>query len=99
MKSKIIAVLTLSTLAFFANASARSDFSDMKRVKAEISSEISTEVIDKSDFEKLRDESKEARKELLDKIKLDKDDIAIKPPKPEIEPPTPKTEERSEERV
>ena len=49
MKSKFIAILTLSTLAFFTTASARNNFSDMKRVKAEISSEISTEVIDKSD--------------------------------------------------
>ena len=32
MKSKFIAVLTLSTLAFFATASAKSNFSDMRRV-------------------------------------------------------------------
>ena len=65
MKTKFIAILTISTLAFFANASAKSDASDMKSVKAEITAEISeevqAEVVDKADFKKMREESKEAR--------------------------------------
>ena len=75
MKTKFIAILTISTLAFFANASAKSDASDMKSVKAEITAEISaevqSEVVDKADIKKMREESKEARKGLLDKIKLE----------------------------
>ena len=100
MKSKFIAILTLSTLAFFATASAKSEASDMKSVKTEISKEISTEVktevanTEKSDFKKMREERKEARKGLLEQFKLAKDELKVEPPaKPEVLPPTPKSEE------
>ena len=102
MKSKFIAILTLSTLAFFATASAKSDVStDVKTdISTAIKTEVKTEVVkdnaDKSDFKKMREDSKETRKGLLDKIKLDKDDLKVVPPKPpvaDIIPPAPKTEE------
>ena len=77
MKSKFITILTLSTLAFFATASAKSDASESANVKSEIATEVSAEISDEvsktevNEFKKMRNERKEARKSILEKFKAD----------------------------
>lgn len=78
MKSKFIAILTLSVLAFFATASAKSDVSSEKKsVKTEITKQTKTEIASENDFKKMREERREARKGFFHKIKAEKDEAKV----------------------